>query len=88
MTFLSDKKLSWKAIGILFYLFHNLKKNEKIKVDDLMQIGINGRSSVENGVKELEKANLLKRTHTKKANGRYADAVWTLNFGTQAFEAQ
>jgi len=52
--FLNNKNLSWKAKGLLLYLF-SLPDNLKIKVEDLKKISSDGKASTESALKELIK---------------------------------
>jgi len=64
---LSDKRLTWKAKGILVYLLSK-PTNWKVQVTDLVKQSTDGEHAVRNGLKELRElgyANLRKVTDPK-----------------------
>ena len=68
---LKDKKLSWKAKGMLS-TFLSLPDNWDYKIHGLVQMSIDGETSVRAGLKELEDCGYLQRKALKE-NGRIID---------------
>jgi hypothetical protein len=73
---LRDSSLSFKAKGILSLLLSN-KDGWKSHVTVLEQMSKNGRDSISSGLKELEKAEYLKRCKvTDTKTGKISGYVW------------
>ena len=72
-----DKRLSWKALGLLTYLLH-LPHDFKLKLYNLAheRKGLNGRDSTRSGLKELEATGYVKIVRERSNLGRYAQTVW------------
>ncbi len=66
-----DKKLSWKAKGILS-TFLSLPDNWDYKVHGLMELASDGEKSIRTGLEELEKKGYLKRNPIRN-KGRIID---------------
>ena len=67
--FIRDENLSWKAKGILVYLFH-LPDDWQIYLEDLKNRSTDGRDSTTSGIEELMKKGYMKRTR-KRDKGRF-----------------
>lgn len=67
---IEDKKLSWKAKGILAYL---LSKPDgwEIKIYDLIEKSTDGRDAVRSGMIELEENGYLKKSQNKAIDGKF-----------------
>ena len=72
---INDKKLSWKAKGLLVYL---LSKPDGwvLFIADVVNHSSNGRDSVYSGLKELEKVGYIKRILEKSENGKFAGTTY------------
>ncbi len=68
-TFLADKKLSWKAKGLMTYLL-SLPDNWRLNVVDLMKRASDRRDSVRAILQELGKAGYIIKEDKRKANGK------------------
>ena len=67
---LENKKLSWKAKGLLTYLISK-PDDWKIYVSELSTRSIDGDNSVRAGLKELEKVGHLEKRRLKDKKGRF-----------------
>jgi hypothetical protein len=68
-SFLQNKKLSWKARGLMSYMM-SLPHDWEFYFRDLQQRATDGESSLLSGIKELEENNYLirKRRHNERGN--------------------
>lgn len=74
---LQDRRLSWKARGILAYLL-SLPDNWEFNYSDLVNRATDGRASLTTGVSELEKAGYVKINRERDDAGRLGAAIWTI----------
>lgn len=72
---LRDSSLSFKAKGIISLLLSNNDGWKSYK-SVLALMSTDGRDSIESGLKELERAEYLKRFTVKDEKKRYAGSVW------------
>jgi len=68
--FISDCGLSWKAKGILLYLFSR-PSNWQVRLNDLVNRSTDGRDSLRSGLKELENSGYLVRNTIRDEKGRF-----------------
>ena len=66
-TFLKDKRLSWKAKGILAYM-RSMPDNWTFYIDELIQHSTDGESSFRTGLNELKKHGYVKRYPVRENN--------------------
>lgn len=73
-----DKRLSWKARGIFCYLWSQAD-NWQFYISEIANHAPEGKESLQNGIKELEKYGYLKRLdkHSKQ-NGKFEGKAWLL----------
>lgn len=71
-----DKRLSWKAKGILLYAFSR-PDDWQFYLSDLVNQSTDGKDSVKAGLKELEMAGYLEREQTRE-KGKFAKVEWIL----------
>ncbi len=69
-TFLHNKKLSWKAKGILAYLL-SLPDDWKIHLTEIKRHSNDGSTSLYSGINELIKTNHIKRRKRLKHNNQF-----------------
>lgn len=74
---LSDKRLSWKAKGILVYLLSK-PDDWHVWVRDLAARSTDGEGAVRTGLEELFKAGYATRQQGKKENGTFAPVNYTV----------
>lgn len=75
---LSDKRLSFKARGLLVYML-SMKDDWKFYVNELEKHSQkDGRESIQNALAELEKAGYLQRIQKRQKNGRFGSQDWLL----------
>jgi hypothetical protein len=75
-TICTDKRLSWRAKGIWLYAFSRMD-NWTFFLSDLMKQSCDGRDSVKNGLKELEKFGYLVREQRNGENGKFQNMSYT-----------
>lgn len=75
-TFLYDTRLTWKAKGILAYLFSK-PDNWKVIVGDIVKQSTDGKYAVYNGLTELQKYGYYRRQPIRDAKGmfRYWESI-------------
>ena len=73
-TIVTDNRLSWKAKGLWLYAFSR-PDDWKFFESDLVKQSTDGRDSVANGLKELEKVGYLHR-HQLRENGLFKGKEW------------
>lgn len=80
-----DKRLSWKARGIFCYLWSQAD-NWQFYISEIVNHAPEGKESLQNGIKELEKYGYLKRLdkHSKE-NGKFEGKAWLLTDHTSNF---
>lgn len=71
-----DKRLSFKAKGILFYAFSHSYPS-KCNINDLINNSSEERESIECALVELEAFGYLRRVQTRKADGKLGKYEWT-----------
>lgn len=76
-TVLRDSRLSWRAIGIHCYLMH-LPVDWDLHVNDLVNRAKDGKASLLQGLKELEKYGYFKRIQTKSPDGKFYSVTYTV----------
>lgn len=69
-TGVNDKRLSYKAVGLLAYLLSK-PDNWTVNIKHLSKQHKDGKASVESGLKELEKYNYLHRYKKRNKKGQY-----------------
>lgn len=74
---LRDKKLSWKARGILAYLL-SLPDDWQIYESELIKHATDGRDSLRSGIKELEGRGYLLKERIRDENGRLQENKYTI----------
>lgn len=67
---INDKRLSWKAKGILAYLLSK-PDNWQVYLTDLKKQSIDGTRSVSSGMKELEKYHYIEKGKRRNKKGRF-----------------
>ncbi len=72
---LLDTKLSFKARGLLYVLFNQYGTEFEISRAEILSLSENDKSiATYTAIKELERASLIKRSHTRTGNvktGKY-----------------
>ena len=68
--FLQDKKLSWKAKGLLSYML-SLPDDWEFYLDELEQHATDGMSSLRSGFKELQDRGYVTRRRTRQDDGTF-----------------
>jgi len=71
----ADKRLSFKAKGILGYLLSK-PNGWKVINKDLQNHAKDGRESIETGIQELRKTGYLVHHRTKKPDGTWGPTIW------------
>ena len=66
-----DERLSWKAKGLYAHLISK-PDNWTFYIDEMVRSSKDGKSSVQSGLKELEKYGYLRRVKSKDAKGKFA----------------
>lgn len=74
----TDKRLSWKARGIFIYLWCQAD-NWQFYVEELVRHSTDGRDSLQNGLKELEKYGYLVRKNKQTDSGKFGGIMWILS---------
>lgn len=74
---LEDKKISWKAKGILSYLL-SLPDDWQIYETELVKHSSDGRDSLRSGIKELIEFGYIERVRNQASNGRFAGYTYTV----------
>lgn len=69
--FLQDKRLSWKAKGIMAYLL-SLPDDWQIYEEELSDHSDDGIKALKSGIKELLDLGYMQRTKTRNKQGRYS----------------
>lgn len=69
-TFLADKKLSWKAKGIMAFMLSK-PDDWTFYLDELMQHSTDGKASFRSGFKELQNRGYVKRVKHRKDDGTF-----------------
>lgn len=77
-TICRDSRLSWKAKGIWLYAFSR-PDDWQFNLADLVNQSKDQKSSVNEGLKELEKCGYLTRTRLKNEKGRFDKSDYTFN---------
>lgn len=72
-----DKRLSWKARGLLGYLLSHAE-GWRTTVADLIAAGPDGRDSIRAGLAELRANGYLVRDQAKRDDGTFAEVTYTL----------
>lgn len=67
---LRDRRLSWKARGLLVYLLSQ-PPGWTTRTEHLAAVAPDGRDSVRSGLRELEAAGYLRRWRTRADDGRW-----------------
>lgn len=70
-----DKRLSWRARGILIYLLSQ-PDDWKTSSAHLTAVGLEGRDSVRNALDELQTIGYLKRQKHQDDRGRWTTAIY------------
>lgn len=76
VDFLKDKRLSWKAKGILSYFFFSGEKDFSVR--RLADMAKDGPSGVNAGLKELESCGLLKIKMVRGQGGKFCGSEYVL----------
>lgn len=75
---LADKRLSWKARGILAYML-SMKEDWQFYTTELAKHSDkDGLSAIKTGIQELEKVGYLKRVQSHDNNGKFSTLEWIL----------
>lgn len=74
-SYWNDKKLSWKAKGILSFLLHC---NKDATTKDIISISKDKATSVYSGIAELEKTGYLIRHPVRNDLGRFKQYKYTV----------
>lgn len=69
-TFLSDKRLSWKAKGIIAYML-SMPDDWVFYLDELSTHSTDGKSSFRSGLNELKKAGYVRRKKYRQDDGTF-----------------
>ncbi len=72
-----DDRLSWKARGLLVYLLSQ-SKQWTFYVNELVKHSPDGKTSLQTGLKELEKCGYLYRTSKRTADGKFSGPSWVI----------
>ncbi len=75
---IQDKRLSWKALGLLVRLL-SYPPNFKLRLVSLSRERASGRDATRSGLKELEMAGYLTIVRERAASGKYATTTWIIN---------
>jgi hypothetical protein len=74
-TIATDTRLSFKAKGIWLYAFSR-PDDWEFNIEDLINRSQEGRDAIRTGLKELSDCGYLKRTQSRNADGKMAEAKW------------
>jgi len=74
-TFINDNNLSWKAKGILLYLFSR-PDDWQVYIKDLINKAADGEKALRSGLKELEKFGYLTRFVERDEKGRFTKTIY------------
>ncbi len=74
---LEEQSLSYRAKGIYSYLVSRPEKWE-YNMTNVINTSIDGRESVQKGIKELEKIGLLKRVKAQNSEGKFIGWDWEI----------
>lgn len=72
---INDRRLSWKALGILTYLLH-LPPNFRLRLTFLAAQRPTGRDATRSGLRELEAAGYLSISTERHPTGAFAATTW------------
>lgn len=75
---ITDKRLSWKALGLLTFLL-SLPPDFKLRLSHLSKQRATGRDATRSGLKELEEAGYLGITVERHTDGKFACTTWTVS---------
>lgn len=70
-----DKKLSWKALGLLVYMLH-LREDFSLNLSWLTNQKKTGRDAMRSGLKELESEGYLTIRRERGKQGKYQRVIW------------
>lgn len=73
-----DPRLSWKAVGILWFLLSR-PEDWQIYQRDLLKRHTDGLASLRTGLKELEEAGYLKRRFLRGEDGKLTGRDWLVS---------
>lgn len=76
-TAVNDDRLSWKAKGIFLYLASK-PDDWKFYMNEIKINATDGKTSLQNGIKELENNGYLKRTRMSDENNKFVGWHWEL----------
>lgn len=74
---INDKRLSWKAKGILLYLLSKPNDWQVYEVD-IVKHGDDGKTSVSSGIKELMKCGYITRKQKRNKKGKFEGYQYTV----------
>ena len=74
---IEDKRLSWKAKGLLLYLISK-PDDWQIFLADLMKRSTDKRTAVSNGLEELEKHHYLEKERIRNDRGQFIGWLYTV----------
>lgn len=77
-TLITDKRLSWKALGLLTFLL-SLPPDFKLRLNHLSKQRTTGRDATRSGLKELEDAGYLQIAVERHPDGKFACTTWTVS---------
>lgn len=80
---IQDDRLSWKARGLLVYLLSQ-SKQWTFCVNELVKHSPDGKTSLQSGLKELEKYGYLYRTSKRSVDGRFNKLNWVITDNPKA----
>jgi hypothetical protein len=75
---ITDKRLSWKALGLLTFLL-SLPPDFKLRLNHLSKQRSTGRDATRSGLKELEETGYLVIAVERHVNGKFACTTWTVS---------
>ncbi len=73
-----DKRLSWKALGLLTFLL-SLPPDFKLRLNHLSKQRSTGRDATRSGLKELEDTGYLLISIERHLDGKFACTTWTVS---------
>jgi hypothetical protein len=77
-TLITDKRLSWKALGLLTFLL-SLPPDFKLRLNHLSKQRTTGRDATRSGLKELEDVGYLQIAIERHPDGKFACTTWTVS---------